>query len=254
MLDMAAVEWMNGCGRDGAGRGRVLAWALAGLLVATAGITPAADGTWNGTPGNWSDSGIPDGGVIADGAGSSASFAATLTGGHHGDGRRSGDDRRDHLHRSRCHLVRPSRSPVHESNALELDGGAGSATVTVSDAARTLEISGILAGGQGFAKAGPGRLALSGVANTVAGTITLEDGSLQVAADASLGQVTQVAVAPPAASSPDAVSLELGSSRGFSLTATITVAGPDGGNSQIGIAGGIHRQPAGSRWPARRPT
>ena len=238
MLDMAAVEWMNGCGRDGAGRGRVLAWALAGLLVATAGITPAADGTWNGTPGNWSDSGIWDGGVIADGAGSSASFAATLTadttvtvdvpvtigGITFTDPGVTGFD-----------LVLAGS----ESNALELDGGAGSATVTVSDAARTLEISGILAGGQGFAKAGPGRLALSGVANTVAGTITLEDGSLQVAADASLGQVTQVAVAQPAEIFSDTASLELGSSRGFSLAAAVTVAGPDGGSSQIGIAGGI---------------
>ncbi len=224
--------------RNRAGRAWPAGLLVAGLLVAAAPGASAADGTWNGTSGDWTNTAIWDGGIVADGAGSTASFTATLT----ADATVTVD-----APITIGSITFTDSGPTgfdltlagNGSDALELDGGGGAAQVTVTDAARTLAISGVLAGSQGFAKAGPGRLSLSGVANTVAGTITLQDGSLQVAADGSFGQVGQITVSQPAEIFTDAACLEIAACRSFTLDDTLTVAGPDGGGSQVGIAGGI---------------
>ena len=65
--------------RNRAGRAWPAGLLVAGLLVAAAPGASAADGTWNGTSGDWTSTAIWDGGIVADGAGSTASFIATLT-------------------------------------------------------------------------------------------------------------------------------------------------------------------------------
>jgi fibronectin-binding autotransporter adhesin len=217
-------------------------WRRIFAILVAASLPPAAqaaNGTWNGTPGNWSDSAIWTGGTVADGIGASALFDATL----------AADSTVTVDAAITIGAITFTDTGItgfnlaiagNGSDALTLATGAAAPQITVTDAGRTLTMSGVLAGTEGLAKAGPGRIFVEGVANTLSGTLTLQDGSLQVAADGSLGQLTQITVSQPAELFTDAATaLSLDSSRSISLDATLTVAGGENNDRQIAIAGAI---------------
>src|SRR5205809_3158954 len=75
---------------------------------------------------------------------------------------------------------------------------AATRTVTVSNAATTLTISGVISGAGGLTKSGSGSVTLS-AANTYTGVTTMNVGTIAIAADAGLGAAPG---APRPASSP----------------------------------------------------
>jgi len=71
-------QWRTRAGSAWRASRRGVALLVTSLLVGAAPGASAADGTWNGTSGDWTNTAIWDGGIVADGAGSTASFIATL--------------------------------------------------------------------------------------------------------------------------------------------------------------------------------
>src|SRR2546425_1697531 len=69
---------------------------------------------------------------------------------------------------------------------------AATRTVTVSNAATTLTISGVITGAGGLTKSGAGTLVLS-AANTYSGGTTINAGAIAIAADAGLGSAPRAA-------------------------------------------------------------
>ena len=146
---------------------------LAALLATP--LSHAADGTWNGITGNWTDTTNPDGvwsgGTIANGADFTAYFTGvdmeanqTIT---LGSDRTIGnitftDD------------TTPSHNLTITGNTLTLDRTTGVPTIDVTQSGRQLSISSIIAGNDGILKTGAGTLRLT-AANTFTGGPPITD-------------------------------------------------------------------------------
>ena len=154
--------------------------ALAGSLLAVS-YSHAADGTWNGISGNWTDTtnpgGVWSGGTIADGIDSTAFFTGVDI----------AADRSIALNGNRTignitftDDTTSSNNLAITGNTLTLDRTSGAPVVNVTQAGRTLSISSIIAGNDGLQKTGSGTLTLSG-ANTYTGTTTVDGGILALA-------------------------------------------------------------------------
>jgi autotransporter-associated beta strand protein len=160
--------------------------ALAGSLLAVS-YSHAADGTWNGISGNWTDTtnpgGVWSGGTIADGIDSTAFFTGVDI----------AADRSIALNGNRTignitftDDTTPSNNLAITGNTLTLDRTSGAPVVNVTQAGRTLSISSIIAGNDGLQKTGDGTLTLSG-ANSYTGTTTVDSGILALATPVATG-------------------------------------------------------------------
>ncbi len=219
-------------------RNGVVAGLAAGLLLAAGGAASAADGVWTGDSGDWSNPLIWVGGTVAGGVDASASFPADLTADRtiFVDGSVTAGS----LAFSDPDVFLPATLTLAPttSGVLTLATTADLPTVDVVD--QSLIISSVLAGGQGLAKTGSGRLVLGNDANTFSGTLALREGSLQLAGDGSLGQVFEITVENPAeiySDSEQAVSI--GASRYMSLAADLTFRGEDNADRQFSVAAPI---------------
>src|SRR3989442_518338 len=108
---------------------------------------------------------------------------------------------------------------------------AATRTVTVSNAATTLTISGVITGAGGLTKSGAGTLVLS-AANTYTGVTTINAGTIEIPADAGLGTA-------PGAATPGKIVFGGGTLR---TTATFTLAANRG--IALTAAGTISTNPA----------
>jgi len=147
--------------------------ALAALVAAP--LAHAADGTWTGTTGNWTDAGTWSGGIPADGA----DFTAFFTGANIiadqtitlGVNRTIGnitftDD------------TTASNNLTITGNTLTLDRtDAIAPTINVTQTGRQLTIASIIAGNDGLQKIGAGTLTFKGT-NTFSGGLTIKAGSV----------------------------------------------------------------------------
>jgi endo-1,4-beta-xylanase len=147
----------------------------------TFNVFPSAGGTWLGTSGNWDDPGIWSGGTIANGIGSTASFTGvdiaadqtiTLNG-----NRTIGNIVFADASTSSHNLT------ISGANTLTLDVDSAAPSINVTQADRTLTVSGVVAGNEGLQKAGLGTLALS-ADNTYSGTTTVSAGTLRLEGNA----------------------------------------------------------------------
>src|ERR1051326_924360 len=147
-------------------------WSWMGAVCAN-----AANGTWtNPSGGSWTNNVNWSGGIIADGAGNTASFS-TLT---------LPADTIVTLHAPRTigNLIFDDQNVTKHNWSLIPGGGnqltlaGGAPTITVGSATTT--INAVLAGALGFTKAGAGKLVL-GTANTYSGTTLVSAGTLTFA-------------------------------------------------------------------------
>lgn len=166
---------------------RIAALSLAGSLVIGASHALATDGTWNlDGNGNWnSTDGTPWlSGIIASGIDANAYFnklnitgtrTVTLTENMIAGNLFFGDTAAT----TYGWTLQRSTTAV-----LTLQTSSGTPTITVDNSTTT--ISAVLAGTQGFAKAGTGVLTLSG-SNTLTGGITVNAGTLDLRSTAAIG-------------------------------------------------------------------
>ncbi len=150
-----------------------LASALAALLSAQSAT--AADGTWLGVSGDWTNPTTWSGGTLADGTGFTANFT----------GVNIGADRTITLAADRTignitftDATTPSNNLlITGANILTLDVASGAPVIDVTQSGRTLTINSQIAGDDGLQKNGAGALTLSG-ANTYMGATTISSGAL----------------------------------------------------------------------------
>jgi autotransporter-associated beta strand protein len=171
---------------------KMLTLASAAIFMFSAGMANAADGTWRGISGAWSDistpSGVWVGGNPADGVGFTAGFTnvnitADQTINLNDIGRTIGNI-----------IFTDATSASHNltisgANTLTLDVASGSPTVNVTQSGRTLTISCPIAGSDGLTKSGTGTLILA-TANTYSGATTVNAGTLQLTHTGALGVST----------------------------------------------------------------
>ena len=155
------------------------------LFAAIAALLPisyahAADGTWNGITGNWTDTtnpgGVWVGGAIADLADSTAFFTGvdiatdqTITlNGNRTIGNITFTD-----------ATTSSNNLTITGNTLTFDRTSGVPSIDVTQAARQLSISSIIAGNDGLQKNGAGTLRLT-AANTFTNGLTINAGTVFV--------------------------------------------------------------------------
>ncbi len=147
----------------------------------TFNVLPTAGGTWLGISGNWDDSGIWSGGTVANGVDSTASFTSvdiaadqtiTLNG-----NRTIGNIVFTDAATSSHNLT------ISGANTLTVDVDSAAPSINVTQAGRTLTVSGVVAGNEGLQKAGLGTLALS-ADNTYSGTTTVSAGTLRLEGNA----------------------------------------------------------------------
>lgn len=136
----------------------------------------ALDGTWNGVTGNWTDAPTWSGGTLADGTGFTANFTGvdiaadqiiTLNGNRTIGNITFTDD------------TTSSNNLTITGNTLTLDRTSGVPSIDVTQAARTLTISSIIAGNDGLHKNGAGTLRLTN-ANTFTGGLIINAGTVFV--------------------------------------------------------------------------
>lgn len=200
------------------------------------------NGVWTNTAGgSWPASANWQGGTIADGIGSTASFAALdLT-----------SDTTVTLDGSRTlgGLVFGDTSPSHNwllntgtGGPLTLDVAAGSPAITVNN--QTATIGAIIAGADGLTKSGAGTLVLSG-AGTWTGTTAVNSGILEVLAKS--GNVTYTVA--------QGATLKLGYSTGGGYTPGITIDGNGVADpAGVYIKGGVNFQTNGGLLIQTAPT
>jgi autotransporter-associated beta strand protein len=159
------------------------------LLLATASVSRAGDGSWNvDLDGNWSDAANWLGNNIADGPGSTATFNFNLTAPHTvtlDSARTNGN-----LTFGDPDPVTSPSGWILTGNTLTLSNSSAAPLITVSsstssDPTNDAQVSSILTGGQGFIKKGSGTLTLQG-ANTM-GQVRLDEGIVAVGNASALG-------------------------------------------------------------------
>lgn len=144
-------------------------------------VFTASGGNWIGTSGNWSDSNIWSGGTIANGPDSTASFTGVDIA---ADQTITLDGNRTIGNLVFTDTTNPSNNlTISGTNTLTLDVTAGSPVINVTQADRRLAVSSVVAGNDGFQKAGPGTLTLSGD-NTYTGTTAVSGGTLRLEGNA----------------------------------------------------------------------
>jgi autotransporter-associated beta strand protein len=161
----------------GSTRSRFLGVLFVLCLAAALWATPAfaANGTWNGIDGNWSDSGTWSGGTIADGTGFTAFFTVADIA---ADQTITLDTVRIIGNITFTDANTPSNNlTISGANTLFLDVTAGTPTIDVTQSGRTLTIGSVIGGSDGLTKSGAGTLILSGV-NNYGGTTTIGAGEL----------------------------------------------------------------------------
>jgi autotransporter-associated beta strand protein len=153
---------------------------FAGSSLLAISSASAADGTWNGITGNWTDTtnpgGVWSGGIIANGADSTANFTGVDI----------AADQTITLNGNRTigniiftDATTSSHNLTITGNTLTLDRTSGVPTVSVTQAGRQLSISSIVAGNDGIQKIGPGNLRLT-AANTFTNGLAINAGTLFV--------------------------------------------------------------------------
>lgn len=166
----------------------------AALILAMASpALHAADGTWLGTSGNWSDSGTWVDGIVADGTGFTASFTGvditanqTIT---IDTPRTIGNITFTDATAASNNLI------LSGSEALTLDVAAGAPLVDVTQSGRTITLSSPMAGADGLAKSGAGQLILSGDNTGFSGPVTVNGGILNLGNTGALGTASGIALA-----------------------------------------------------------
>lgn len=157
------------------------ALSVAWLIQFTTPTASAADGTWTGISGNWSDTttpgGVWTGGIVADGADFTANFtgvditaeqAITLDA-----DRTIGNITFTDATTSSNNLL------ITGANLLTVDVATGAPVINVTQADRTLTINSVIAGSDGLRKTGAGALTLNGSAvNTFTGGLNANGGIL----------------------------------------------------------------------------
>jgi|GEM_PF-3212867 len=210
------------------------------VAVASGGPCLAADGTWNGSAGNWSSAGIWDGGAIATGADATAFFTAELT------ANRTVTVDTD---RTIGNLTFTDGATASNDltiagstgNSLALDVTSGSPTISVTQSGRKLTVTSVVSGTAGLTKTGDGRLFLNNAANTFSGPINLDVGSLQMNGDGNLGDAdNDLAVGGPFTIYTNfGGTIALPDTRAVALAADLTILGQQGNNRAMSIAGPI---------------
>ncbi|HEX4588671.1 MAG TPA: autotransporter-associated beta strand repeat-containing protein [Gemmataceae bacterium] len=168
-------------GRRLAGMSRL--WVIGSVALIVAGLLPATalaqSGTWSqagaAPPYNWSDATNWSGGIIADGANNTATFATAGLTANQGVTLDSA--------RTIGSLVfdNPTNNfgwSIGGTNILTLSNTTAP-TIAVNKAGITASLSVPLAGTQGFTKTGPGTLSLSGAGDGLSGPINLSTGTLK---------------------------------------------------------------------------
>jgi fibronectin-binding autotransporter adhesin len=161
---------------------------LAGTLVLVLSTSAhGADGTWiTNASANWSATANWTGGIVADGAGSTANFTANIN-----------PARIVTLDTDRTignivftdSTTSDSNLTISGGKVLTLDAGLGNTpTINVTQSARILTISSQLSGTQGFKVTGPGILVLNASsASTLSGNVSINAGITQVLAAGAAG-------------------------------------------------------------------
>ncbi|HEY1379144.1 MAG TPA: autotransporter-associated beta strand repeat-containing protein [Gemmataceae bacterium] len=162
--------------RAGGGKRRLVAAALvaAGLLPA---VAAAADGSWNNVNGgNWSDTASWTGGVVADGIGSTATFATPnltqLTIVTLDTNRTIGN----------VTFGNPTNTfgwLLDGFSTLTMQVSSGTPTISVTNPFVTAQVNPVLGGTQGLAVTGPGTLTFAN-ASTYTGATTVTRGTLNL--------------------------------------------------------------------------
>lgn len=210
---------------------------------------PAADGTWNGTAGNWSNTGIWSGSGIADGTNSTAFFTAELT----ANQTVTVDANRTIGNITFTDGTTASHNlTLAAGGILTLDTSSGSPDISVTQASRLLTISATVAGTDGFTKSGPGRLFLNATGgNTFSGALNLAAGSLQMNGDGNIGDSNNDINVTGTFTlfSNSGSTVNLNASRAITLSSNLTfegqggqnrgwqVSGPISGNGNLSLAG-----------------
>lgn len=151
---------------------------LAALALATLThtLTPAraADGTWLGTTGNWSDTAVWSGDTIADGT----DFTANFTGVNIAASQTiTVDTPRTIGHITFTDATTASHNlTLSGTNPLTLDVTTGAPVLNVTN--QTLTISSVVAGSDGLTKSGAGQLILAGTNTSFSGPVTVSAGIL----------------------------------------------------------------------------
>jgi len=195
----------------------------------TFNVFPAEGGTWLGTSGNWDDPAIWSGGIIANGADSTANFTGVDI----------ETDQTISLNGNRTIgniAFTDATTSSHDltlsgADTLTLDVSGGSPIINISQTDRRLTISSVIAGNAGIQKAGPGTLTLSGN-NSYTGTTTISDGTLRLEGDAFSATARNYSI------SPGAVLDKAGSNQIPSGTTTISGSGTLRGGFTNGIGSG----------------
>jgi fibronectin-binding autotransporter adhesin len=165
------------------------------LLAVAVLVHPAAavDGTWitlNGTT-PWSATSNWSGGTVADGVDSTAFFTADING--------ALDTTLADMGRTIGNITFTDATTdshnmtISGANALTLDRTSGTPVINVTQSARTLTISSILAGTDGLQKNGGGALVLSNAANSYSGNTIINGGVLNMGENtAALGSTSGI--------------------------------------------------------------
>jgi len=206
------------------------------VVIAFAVVVPisqADDGNWNGNSGNWSDTGIWNGGMVAEGANNTAYFtnniaeAKVVT----------NDVFRTIGHITFTDVTTSSHNLTLAAGAtLTLDVTSGSPTIDVTQSGRILTMACVIDGNEGLTKTGAGQLTLSGT-NTYSGGTVFNGGGLVFTSDASLGvtsgtltlNTNYTSGATPTLNAARAIVLNNNAIWDQTTTSTLTLNGPVSG-------------------------
>jgi fibronectin-binding autotransporter adhesin len=219
---------------------RKLGFAVAAIVVMVGSFAQAADGTWNGITGNWSDNTTPGGvwtnGIPADGADFTANFTginitATKT--------NTLDSNRTIGNITFTDATTASHDlTINGANVLTLDR-TDATKPTINVISRTLTISSKISGSDGLQKIGAGTLSLSGN-NDYTGTTAINTGVVIIAHANALGTTagnTTIACTG-LTSTGGRLQFSSGSGNPITVAENITITGnSNGGTSAINNSG-----------------